>query len=488
MSVLKRFLFLSLALSGVMLLSCACKKPLTKPINQDPPVVSPPLNDGPPVDYWLTRADQSALLQKQSGEWRFSEGSPVGTLIEVDDTQQFQEIDGFGYTLTGGSATLINQLSQDAKEALLNELFSTSGPGIGVSYLRISIGASDLSAAVFTYNELPYGETDLNLEKFSIEPELKDLIPVLKRILEINPKIKIMGSPWTAPTWMKTNLSFKGGSLRPLYYDVYARYLATYVQVMKSHGIPIDALTIQNEPLHSGNNPSMYMEAAEQATFIKTALGPTFKAAKIDTKIIIYDHNADRPEYPLSILADQEAYPYIDGSAFHLYGGQISALSTVHHAYPDKKIYFTEQWVGGPSNFAEDLKWHLVNVLIGATRNWSRNVLEWNLAADAAYKPHTEGGCSNCLGALTITPSVQRNVAYYVIAHASKFVPAGSKRIHSSLYGQLANVAFKTPEGKNVLIVMNTSPSDQTFHLRYKNKTCTLSVPAGAAATFTWAS
>lgn len=439
------------------------------------------------VNFWLTKGDQSALLQKQNIILNFRSANNSNATITVDEKQTFQSIDGFGYTLTGGSATLINSLPSSEKDALLKELFGNDENSIGVSYLRISIGASDLSASTFTYNERPVGETDVNQAHFSIAMEMKDLVPILKKILAINPKIKILGSPWTAPTWMKTNLAYKGGSLKPEYYQSYAKYFVKYIQAMKAEGIPIDAITIQNEPLHPGNTPSMYMEAADQALFIKSALGPAFKAAGINTKVIVYDHNADRPDYPLTILADPAANPYVDGSAFHLYGGQISALTKVHDAYPAKNIYFTEQWVGGPGDFAKNLKWHVSTLIIGATRNWSRNVLEWNLAADANYNPHTpDGGCTTCLGALTISQKVIRNVAYYIIAHASKFVPPGSIRIASNLPGTLSNVAFKTPAGKKVLIVMNTGTDNQPFNIQYHGKIASTALPAGAAGTYVW--
>ncbi len=189
-------------------------------------------------------------------------------------------------------------------DALLKELFLTDGTHIGISYLRVSIGASDLSDTIFTYDEMPAGQTDEQLQHFSITPEYKDLIPVLKKIVALNPAIRILGSPWTAPTWMKTNNSFKGGSLKPEYYNAYAQYLVKYVQAMQQEGIEIDAITPQNEPLHGGNVPSMVMQPAEQAAFIGKHLGPVFRSAGIKTKIIIYDHNADRPDYPITVLND----------------------------------------------------------------------------------------------------------------------------------------------------------------------------------------
>jgi len=436
--------------------------------------------------FWLTTGNKSALLEKQAAALNFGTAENSLPTIEVNETQKFQTIDGFGYTLTGGSAGLINAMEAPAKEALLKELFSTQKNGIGVSYLRISIGASDLSSETFTYNELPSGQTDINQDKFSINKELTDLVPILKQIVAINPSIKILGSPWTAPTWMKTNNSFKGGSLKPEYYSSYAHYLVKYINAMKAQGIVIDAITIQNEPLHPGNVPSMYMEANDQAIFIKTALGPVFKSAGIKTKIIVYDHNADRPDYPITILDDAAAKPYVDGSAFHLYAGKISALSKVHDAHPDKNVYFTEQWVGGPGKFDEDLKWHVSTLIIGATRNWSRNVLEWNLAADPLYGPHTVGGCVTCLGAITVSPAVTRNVAYYVIGHASKFVAPGSVRIASNITSGLEDVAFLTPEGKKVLIVVNENEKPQQFNIRSNGKTISPTLAAGAVGTFVW--
>jgi glucosylceramidase len=438
------------------------------------------------AEVWLTTGDQSSLLAKQSATLTFANAQNTNPVISVDETKKFQTIDGFGFTLTGGSATLINNLPAAEKKALIKELFSYKNNGIGVSYLRVSIGASDMSADTFSYNDLPAGQTDVNQDKFSLAKDMKDLIPVLKAIVAVNPSIKILGSPWSPPTWMKDNGSFKGGSLKPIYYESYAKYFVKYINAMKAQGIVIDAITIQNEPLHPGNVPSMLMPAIDQANFIKMALGPVFQKSGIKTKIIVYDHNADKPEYPLSILNDPQARQYVDGSAFHLYGGSITALSKVHDAYPEKNLYFTEQWVGGPSNFGEDLKWHVSTLIIGGTRNWSRNVLEWNLAADPEYKPHTEGGCTTCLGAITIAPKVTRNVAYYVIGQASKFVTPGSVRIASNITNHLDNVAFTTPAGKTVLIVVNNNKTEQAFNIKTKGQLLSANLPAGAAATYVW--
>lgn len=442
---------------------------------------------GRKVEAWITSPKESILLAKNTGDLVFRTTVNQDPTIVVDTTAVFQTIDGFGNCLTGGSAILLNNMSQPQRTELLSELFGIEGNNIGISYLRISIGASDLSDRVFSYNDIPEGETDPNMERFSLDPEKEDLIPVLKEILAINPAIKILGSPWSAPLWMKTNKASVGGSLKPEWFGAYAKYFVKYIQGMQAEGIPIDAITIQNEPLYGGNNPSMIMTAADQALFIKQHLGPAFAAAGITTKIIIYDHNADRTDYPLEILNDAAARNYVDGSAFHLYGGSIDALSAVHDAYPSKNLYFTEQWVGGPGNLAEDLKWHVENLVIGATRNWCRNVLEWNLASDPQYDPHTQGGCDRCLGTVTLNGNiVQRNPAYYILAHSAKFVRPGSVRISTNVPGNLPNVAFQRPDGRKVLIVVNTSPAKKNFNIKFRGSAVQLTLGAGAVATYIW--
>lgn len=438
------------------------------------------------AELWLTKADKSVLFQQQTTTLSF--GAQTNTLpsIYVDDTKKFQEMDGFGYTLTGGSAQLLMGMTTAERNQLLKELFGTTQNSIGVSYLRVSVGASDLSDHVFTYNDLPVGQTDPNLTQFTLNEERKALIPMLKEILLEAPNLKLLASPWTPPAWMKTNGASKGGSLKPEWYDVYARYLVKYVQEMQKEGIRIDAMTIQNEPLHPGNNPSLLMTQDEQAAFIKKSLGPAFKKANIKTKILIYDHNADRPDYPISILNDPEARQYIDGSAFHLYGGSMENVRDVHEAHPDKNVYFTEQWIGAPANFGGDLMWHVKNLIIGAPRNWCKTVLEWNLAADPQQKPYTDGGCTACLGALTIGTTVERNPAYYIIAHASKFVRPGSVRIASNVTMSAPNVAFKTREGKTVLVMLNESDKAMTFNVRYRGKQITPTLEGKTVATFVW--
>lgn len=449
-----------------------------------PPDSSPAVQ---PAEWWLTETkDGSVLFQPQTA---LKPGRDTGTalpVIDIDTGQRFQTMDGFGFTLTGGSAQHLMGMSEEERSALLGELFDTTGRSIGISYLRVSIGASDLNAYPFSYDDLPEGETDPEMEKFDLGPDRKNVVPVLKEILTINPAIQIMGSPWSAPKWMKTNNDTRGGSLKPEYYPAYALYFVRYIREMEAEGIPVAAITIQNEPLHPGNNPSMYMPAEEMASFVKDHLGPAFQREGISTKIIIYDHNADRPDYPVSILDDPEANKYIAGSAFHLYGGTIDALSEVHDKHPDKELHFTEQWMGAPGDLSADMPHHVRELTIGATRNWSRTVLEWNLANGPDHRPHTDrGGCDRCLGGITISgDSVTRNPAYYVVAHSAKFVRPGSVRVASNEVEGLPNVAFRTPDGKVVLIALNDKDSERQFLIRQGENTYTATLNSGAVATY----
>lgn len=439
------------------------------------------------ANWWVTTSDKSMLLAKQATALPFAITAPSEfPTLTVDPTRHYQGIDGFGFALTGGSAEHLIRLPAAQRSALLKELFSPEGDGIGISYLRVSIGASDLNDRVFSYDDLPPGQTDVPLARFTLSDDLSNVVPVLKEILALNPTIKILGSPWSAPTWMKTNGTIQGGKLKPEFYSVYAKYFVRYIQAMAGEGIPIDAITIQNEPFNDGNTPSMQMFAKEQAEFIKHHLGPQFRAAGINTKIILYDHNCDAPEFPVSILTDPEADKFVAGSGFHLYAGQTSAMTKVHDYFPAKDIYFTEMMAVDRRGF--NISNPVSRILIGATRNWSRNVILWNLAANAKFEPHTDnGGCAMCQGAITLEGGrVERNLAYYVIGHASKFVPPGSVRIESTWDAALPNVAFRTPTGGFVLIVANASEASRKFNVSCDGTSAPVELVAGAVATFVW--
>ncbi|GAB2866866.1 ricin-type beta-trefoil lectin domain protein [Hymenobacter ruber] len=448
-----------------------------------------------PVSVWLTTGDQTKLLQAQAGI-SFSASTPAtGTTINVDESQTYQTIDGFGASMTGASAYLLNQkMSAAQRDALLNDLFGASG--IHLSFLRHTMGGSDFSAqGDFTYDDRPQGQTDVGLGSFSIANDLVDLVPMLQAARAKNSSLKILGTPWSAPAWMKEPTAGgvyelrNGHFLNTAYYQAYANYFVKYVQAYAAQGLPIYAVTLQNEPLFAASYMSMRMDAGNQLAFLKNNIGPAFQSAGLSTKLIVYDHNWDQPTYPNTVFADATAAQYAAGSAFHGYAGSVSGQSTTHNAYPAEDIWFTEISGTAGSSFAGDLKWHASNIIIGTTRNWAKSALEWNLALDQNNGP-TNGGCTNCRGVVTInssTGAVTRNVEYYALAHASKFVDPGAVRVGSnSVAGGIETVAFRNPDGSKVLIALNNSNSSNTFKVSWNSQSFNYTLPAGALATYKW--
>ena len=429
----------------------------------------------------LKHIDNPLLLPEQ-----FNQATSKDT-VYINDGIQYQKIEGFGYTLTGGSALLLNQLPKQNRLQILNEIFGQGTTGLNVNYLRISIGASDLDSTVFSYNDLNEGEVDPDLERMSIAKDQVNLIPILKEIQAIQPGLKIMASPWSPPVWMKDNGKAKGGHLLSKYYATYAQYFVKYIQLMRAEGLTINAVTIQNEPEHGGNNPSMLMTSLEQNEFIKNHLGPAFKKSDINTEIVIWDHNADHPNYPIEILNDAITKPFVSATAFHLYLGHESALSKVYEAHPDRKIYFTEQWTGAKGSFDGDFLWHIQHIVIGTMSNWSSLVLEWNLANDPNYGPHTNGGCTECLGALTIAGyDIKRNVSYYIIGQVAPFILAGSARIQTkSTNSKIYSIGFKRTDGKKVIVTLNTG-KECVYTIDYKQKKYNFLLPEKSASTIVW--
>ncbi|NDI34110.1 carbohydrate-binding protein [Chengkuizengella sediminis] len=440
------------------------------------------------VQVWMTTVDEQKLLEQQVDIFFETDTTFNPITIQVDENIQYQEIDGFGAAVSGSAAYLINQLDSAQQSELLNDLFGKDG--VNFSFVRHTIGASDFSLSSYTYDDLPQGQTDLSLEQFSISQEQVNVIPVLKDIKGINTDVKILGTPWSAPAWMKNNEELNGGTLNPDYYQVYAEYLAKYVQSYENEGLPIYAITVQNEPHHETSGyPSMYMSAEEQTNFIKNNLGPTFEAQSLDTKILSWDHNWNEFEYPIQVLEDPVAKTYVDGSAFHCYGGTPDKQSEVHNAHPDKGIWFTEcsggEW---DTDFDVNMKWNMSNVVIGSIRNWSKSVLLWNLALDENFGP-INGGCTDCRGVVTIDSNsgeITKNVEYYVLGHVSKFVDPGAVRIDSNYDERIETVAFKNPDGSKVLLAHNNSEHEQTFKVKSGSDGFEYTLPVGAVATFVW--
>ncbi|HET9384388.1 MAG TPA: glycoside hydrolase family 30 beta sandwich domain-containing protein [Gemmatimonadales bacterium] len=439
---------------------------------------------------WVTTGDQQKLLSREP-DLSFSAGwSADFPIIEIADTGGFQEMVGFGAALTDASAILINGLPAEQRDLLLRELFDPDS-GIGLSFTRLTIGASDFSPNHYTFDDMPRGQRDPLLARFSIEPDRANRLPVVRRARAINPALTVMASPWSAPAWMKTTDRLIKGSLRPDAYEAFAEYLARYVDAYAAEGVPIFALTIQNEPhFEPGDYPGMRVDPPARARFIGEFLGPRLARSGARTLIFDWDHNWDEPQSPLAVLRDSLARQYVDGVAWHCYGGDVTAQSIVHDSFPAVDAYFTEcsggEWA---PKFADNLVWNVQQLIIGTTRNWARGVLLWNLALDETHGPHL-GGCGNCRGVVTIdskSGAITRNVEYYALAHASRFVKPGARRVASSgpVEG-LENVAFRNPDRSSVLIVVNTTAEPRQFSVRWRGRGLQYVLPPSAVATFRW--
>ena len=460
------------------------------------PTPAAPSASGPAVTAWVTTADKSRLLQRETG-LAFGGDAALPTTIELDAATRYQTMAGFGASMTDASAYLIqNKMSATQRSALLAELFGrgTTGtnPGVGFDFMRLTIGASDFSRSHYSYDDMPAGQTDMALAKFSIEPARADLLPVLKAALAVNPGLQIMASPWSAPGWMKESDSLVKGKLKPAMYGVFSEYLMRYVEAFKAEGVPLFALTVQNEPhFEPDDYPGMRLDPPARAALLGQALGPLMSARAPKLKLFDWDHNWDVPSSPLTVLADPVARPFVSGVAWHCYAGDVAVQTTVREAYPDKEVWFTEcsggEWA---PVWSSTLPWLMHNLIIGSTRNWAKGVLMWNLALDENHGPHL-GGCKDCRGIVTIdskTGEVSRNVEYYAFAHASKFVRPGAQRIASTAaVDGLESVAFRNADdGSIALIVSNGSAVTRRFAVRSGMQTFAYELPRESVASFSW--
>lgn len=463
------------------------------------------------VEVWLSTADKSKLLSHEKPVAFAPAARAAATTIEVDTGKRFQEMVGFGAAITDSSAWLItNKISPAQRKALMQELFG-GGNGLGLSFTRLSIGGSDFSLTHYSLDDMPPGQTDPELKHFTIAPNRADVIPVTKEALAINPKLRIMASPWSAPAWMKSNDNMIQGTLKPEAYPAFADYLHRYVAAYKAEGIPIFALTLQNEPHYEPKNyPGMRVDPAARAVFIGRHLGPLLAQHHPEVQIFEWDHNWDEPESPAQVLADPVAAKYISAIAWHCYGGDPKVQSTLHAAHPDKDAYLTEcspyrrAWFmtckenGGTcpasldaiSSWADTLAYFVRTEIIDTTRNWGRGVLLWNLVLDENHGPR-KGGCDVCRGIVnvnSVTGEITRGVEYYTMAHASRFVRQGALRVESSS-GQdgLESVAFQNADdGSVALIVVNSATQNRRFVVRANGRQFAYALDAGSVATFTW--
>lgn len=455
------------------------------------PAPGPPPVQGPAVQVWLTTAGGDKLLSHETDSRFTSGGAASPTTITVDEGTTYQEMVGFGAAITDAAAWLLqNRLTVQQRDALLQELFGPS-PGLGLSFARLTMGASDFSLHQYSYDDMPAGQTDSSLAHFSIDSNQAYVLPVVQRALTINPQLKIMASPWSPPGWMKTTGSLIQGTLRPEAYAPFADYLRRYIEAYRAAGVPIYAITLQNEPHYEpADYPGMLLDPPVRAQLISQYVGPLFARSGIGTLILDWDHNWDEPQSPLQVLSDSTAAPYIAGVAWHCYAGDVSAQTVVHDAHPDKDAYFTECSGGEWSpTFADNLKWFVRTLVIGSTRGWAKGVILWNLALDDQHGPHT-GGCGDCRGVVTIAAggAVTRNVEYYALGHASRFVRPGARRIGATFFaGDLETVAFRnSDDGSKALIVVNAGAQDRSFAVRWSGQSFRYVLAAGAVVTFTW--
>jgi glucosylceramidase len=466
----------------------------------------------PAAHVWVTTPD-GTMKMADRGAVSFRPGGSDALTISVDPSRRYQTMDGFGASITDSSAHVLSRLSRHKRANAMRSLFRDDR----LSFLRQPMGASDFVAGDFyTYDDMPAGRTDYRMRHFSIAHDRAEILPLLRQALALNPQLKVMATPWSPPAWMKTNQSLIGGRLidQPRIYAAYARYFVKFVRAYERAGVPIYALTVQNEPQNRKPRgyPGTDMPVAQEAKLIE-ALGPALRAAHLHTKLLGYDHNwTEHPddikstppgedpetEYPSDLLSSP-AGRWLAGTAMHCYSGDPSRQTELHYRFPEKGIWFTEcsgsHGAADPPAqvFSDTLKWHTRNLVLGVTRNWGKTVVNWNLALDPAGGPHN-GGCDTCSGVVTVGPgqTVTRNAEYYTLGHLARFVRPGAARIASTSFGttgwngQIMDVAFRNRDGSTALVVHNENDDPRSFAVAQGGSSFEYTLPGGALATFTW--
>lgn len=428
--------------------------------------------------------------------------NPVIPNLLIDDSVQYQQIEGFGAAITDSSAYLLYSLPEPTRSEVLQQLFGTQG--IAISMIRVPISASDFSLYNYTYDDMPLGESDPALTSFSIFHDMTYIIPLLKMIKNINPSVKMIATPWSAPAWMKTNQNYFGsynngsynnitGELLPQYMPTYANFLVKALQDYQSNGLIFDYLTVQNEPLFAPDSyGGMYMAANQQSTFLNDYVAPAFADNNLTTQILTYDHNWDHPEYPAYVLSrlNNVANNIVTGSAYHCYGGDVTVQSQTHKEFPNKKIFMTECSGGNWAPvFSDNLVWDMQNLFIGNLNNWGNAGIKWNMALDQNNGPYV-GGCTDCRGLLTINTvnnQISYNEDFYAVGNMSKFIKPDAYRISaSSSNPNIEATAVKNPSGQLVVILVNGAESEQKVILGWHNQSITTNVAGKTVAVVIW--
>jgi glucosylceramidase len=432
----------------------------------------------------------------------FRGGGPTSSAvtIAVDPTLRYQVVDGFGASITDSSAAVLYRLDPPARDAAMIDLFDPRR-GAGLSYLRQPMGASDfVDEDAYTYDDVPPGATDYSMARFSVEHDRAQILPLLRRAKALDPQLRTMATPWSAPAWMKTTGSLVGGSLidDPRIYQAYALYFVKFLQAYAVAGVPVDAVTVQNEPQQEpGDYPGMRMSPTEEARFI-SVLGPALRAAGLDTLIVANDDTWAAADHAAAVVSDPDAAPWIDGVAFHCYAGRVAVQRAVRRVLPDARVLLSEcsgyRRSGETSSetFAREMRTN-AQILVNATRNWAGGVLTWNLALGPLGGPH-RGGCGACTGVVTVGPDhkVTRNAEYYVLASVSRLVRPGAVRVASTSFplagdeGGLITAAFRDPHGSIALVAYNLTGAPRRFAVQVGNRSFATSLPGGALGTYSW--
>ncbi|GLX67433.1 glycoside hydrolase family 30 protein [Paenibacillus glycanilyticus] len=433
--------------------------------------------EGPAVpDYALSNQSAIALTAPSVSDL---------TTILVTPGHTYQQMLGIGTSVE--ETTIHNLLKMDpaSRDRFIQQLADKEN-GLGFNLFRITIGTSDFTAQPFyTYNDLPEGETDFEMEHFSIQKDIDlSIIETVQQLLKAAPDARIFASPWSPPAWMKTNGDLKRGSLKEgiEYTEALARYYRLAIQAFEEHGIPVCAMTLQNEPLLETDYPSCYMSPERQQE-LAIALKREFEEHNLTTELWIFDHNfADAMGYVTPILNDSEGYAAVDGIALHDYDGSPEVMSEIHAAYPEKPIYLTERSLWGTAG-ADRMAQYF--------RNYACSYNAWVTMLDSRIGTH------QWLGQPGPTMLVQdadepnrswRTPEFNLIAQYSRFVERGAYRIGSN-YGSretVTNVAFRNPDGTIVLVAINRTAEEQPFRVLCEGKQFVATLPAGSVGTYLW--
>ncbi|QXE34503.1 ricin-type beta-trefoil lectin domain protein [Streptomyces sp. GMY02] len=455
---------------------------------------------GEQVNIWLTTTDDAGGrhvtrgLQQQTPVAFQAGNGGSGTNITVDEGTRYQTFTGGGASFTDTAAWLMKgsgALSQATRDDTMRKLFSPT-EGIGLSFIRNPMGGSDLARFGYTYNDLPAGQTDPTLSRFSIAHDLQDVLPLTKQAKQLNPALSTMASPWTAPAWMKDSGQLNGGWLKAENYGTYADYFVKYLQAYRDNGIPVDYVSAQNEPTCCGGYPSMSWNGSGLAYFTKSELLPKLQGAGLSTKVLAHDWNWDTYDaYAAETVNDAAVrnHPNFGGVAWHGYGGNIQKQTDVHNQYPQMNAFQTEH--SGGTWIANQQREDMANI-IDYTRHWAKSVTKWSLAVDQNRGPHN-GGCGTCDGLITVHNGDSRHgqvdytIEYYTMGHLTKFVKPGAQRIASTASTTVSNVAWRNPDGSKALIAYNDGTGAQQVRVNWGGQNFTYSLPGKTSATFTWA-